>query len=309
MKFLVYGIGGVGGYFGGKLSRAGFEVSMIARGSHLEEIKKNGLKVESINGDFTTHPKIASDNPNELETPNLILMGVKSWQLKKAAISVLPVIDEKTMILPLQNGANNVEILREVFPEKQVLGGLCNIISFVKAPGIIKHASFEPRIIFGETDNAKTQRILELKKCFDKAEITNIISEDIQLEIWKKFLFITTISAIGGLTRVTIDRIRESEYLYDIMKKTAQEIIAVANARGIKLGKEDYKRTFELVQTQPKGSTASTQRDIMAGKPSELENFNGYIVKEGERLGISTPVNKFIYECLLPMEKQARKGT
>jgi len=308
MKFLVYGIGGVGGYFGGKLSQAGFHVSMIARGAHLKEIQKNGLQVESKNGDFTTHPKIATDNPEEAETPDVILMGVKSWQLKEAANSLLPVINADTMILPLQNGANNVEVLREVFPERQVLGGLCNIISFVKAPGIIKHASLEPKIIFGETEGSNSSRALELKKCFDKAEITNIISGDIQREIWRKFLFITTISAIGGLIRVTIDKIRESEYLYELMRKIALEILEVANAKGINLGQEDLENTFERIQNQPKGSTASTQRDIMEGKPSELENFNGYIVKEGERLGISTPVNRFIYECLLPMEKQARKG-
>ncbi|MGB8376317.1 MAG: ketopantoate reductase C-terminal domain-containing protein, partial [Salegentibacter sp.] len=179
---------------------------------------------------------------------------------------------------------------------------------FVEAPGKIKHPSFEPQITFGELDNAKSERILRVKNLLDEAEINNTIPEDIKLEIWKKFLYITTVSGIGGLTRVPIDKIRESEYLYDLMRKTAEEIKAVSNAKGIQLEKEHLEKAFEIVQNQPEGTTASTQRDIMAGKPSELENFNGYIVKEGQKLKVETPVNRFIYECLLPMEREARKS-
>ncbi|MGA9326525.1 MAG: ketopantoate reductase C-terminal domain-containing protein, partial [Salegentibacter sp.] len=157
-------------------------------------------------------------------------------------------------------------------------------------------------------NNEKTERILRVKELFDEAGINNTIPEDIKLEIWKKFLYITTVSGIGGLTRVPVDKIRESEYLYDLMQKTAEEIKAVANVKGIPLEKEHLKKAFQIVENQPEGTTASTQRDIMAGKPSELENFNGYIVKEGRKLNVETPVNHFIYECLLPMEREARKS-
>ena len=128
------------------------------------------------------------------------------------------------------------------------------------------------------------------------------------METWKKFLFIATISGLGGLTRVSIDKIRESEYLYELLQKTAQEIKLVANAKGIPLADEHLEKAFEIIQNQPTGTTASTQRDIMAGRPSELENFNGFIVKEAEKLGLATPVNKMIYECLLPMEMEARNN-
>ncbi|WP_286761013.1 ketopantoate reductase family protein [Salegentibacter sp. UBA1130] len=306
MKILIFGIGGVGGYFGAKLAQTGYDVTMIARGKHLEAIKKNGLVVESINGNFKVKPDLVTDNLAEVPTPDLVILGVKSWQIQEVANKLKPLISPETIVLPLQNGANNVEKLQEILPKKNILAGLCHIVSFVEKPGKIKHISFEPRITFGEIDNSNSERIQQLKKVLDKAEITNFIPENIQLEIWKKFLFITTISGLGGLTRVSIDKIRESEYLYELLQKTAQEIKLVANAKGIPLADEHLEKAFEIIQNQPTGTTASTQRDIMAGQPSELENFNGFIVKEAEKLGLVTPVNKMIYECLLPMESEAR---
>ena len=308
MEILVYGIGGVGGYFGGKLANAGFNVSMIARGEHLKAIQKHGLEVESINGNFKVKPKLATDTISEVPQPDLVILGVKSWQIPSVASELKSVIGENTLVLPLQNGANNYEKLLEILPKKSVLAGLCFIVSFIESPGKVKHASYDPKIVFGEIDNERSDRILKLKDIFDEAGIENTIPESIQLEIWKKFLFICTVSAIGGLTRVSIDKIRESEYLFDMMRKTAKEIIAVANAKKIPLSDKHLEMVFEIINAQPKGTTASTQRDIMKGKPSELENFNGYIVKQGEKLGIETPVNRFLYECLKPMEAEARSA-
>ncbi|MCG9971188.1 ketopantoate reductase family protein [Christiangramia crocea] len=308
MEILVYGIGGVGGYFGGKLAEAGLEVSMIARGEHLKAIRKHGLEVESINGDFKVRPKLATDDVSEVPEPDLVILGVKSWQVPAVAKELMSVIGENTLVLPLQNGANNMEKLLEVLPEKNVLAGLCFVVSFLEKPGKIKHIAFDPKITFGEIDNSRSTRIAKIKGIFDQAGITNTIPENIQLEIWKKFLFICTVSGIGGLTRVSIDKIRESEFLYDLMRKTAKEMKEVANAKGIPLTDKHIDMVFEIINSQPKGNTASTQRDIMQGKPSELENLNGYIVKEGEKYGIETPINRYIYECLKPMEAEARKS-
>lgn len=307
MKILVYGAGGVGGYFGARLAESGNKVSFIARGEHLRAIKKSGLQLESINGDITVHPELVTSDINEVETPDLILLGVKSWQLPEVASELKKIISRDTIVLPLQNGADNYEKLTEILPKNNVLAGLCFIVSYIERPGKIKHASFEPRIVFGEADNSRSERISMVSTLFSEAKIDYLNPENIQLEIWKKFLFICTISGIGGLTRVSIDKIRNSAYLLDLMKQTSAEIRSVANAKDIPLNDEHIEKAFQIIENQPKGTTASTQRDIMEGKPSEIENFNGYIVREGERLGIKTPVNKMIYECLKPMEEQARK--
>ncbi|WP_298526609.1 2-dehydropantoate 2-reductase [uncultured Christiangramia sp.] len=307
MKILVYGAGGVGGYFGARLAESGNKVSFIARGEHMRAIKESGLQLESINGDITVHPELVTSDIDEVETPDLILLGVKSWQLPEVASELKKNISKDTIVLPLQNGADNYEKLTEILPKENVLAGLCFIVSYIEKPGKIKHASFEPRIVFGEADNSQSERISMISNLFSEAKIDFLHPENIQLEIWKKFLFICTISGIGGLTRVSIDKIRNSSYLFDLMKQTSAEIRSVANAKDIPLNNEHIEKAFQIIENQPEGTTASTQRDIMEGKPSEIENFNGYIVREGERLGIKTPVNKMIYECLKPMEEQARK--
>ncbi len=306
MKILIYGAGGIGGYFSAKLAKAVNEVTIYARGAHLKAIQESGISVKSIHGDFKAIPKLATEDLSKVEQPDLIILGVKSWQIPSAAEKLKPLLKKDTMVLPLQNGANNVEMLLNVIPEENVLAGLCLIVSYISGPGEITHAGHEPKIIFGEKNNERTQRVLKLSEVFTKAEISNLVPEDITLEIWKKFLFITTISALGGLARVPLGEIRESDYLLDIMIKTGKEIITVANAKNIKLNKSHLDLVMETIANLDPKTTASTQRDILTGKPSELENFNGYIVKEANRLNIPTPVNQFIYECLKPMEKQAR---
>ncbi|MEH6407368.1 MAG: 2-dehydropantoate 2-reductase, partial [Leeuwenhoekiella sp.] len=275
MNILIYGIGGVGGYFGGKLAKTNHNVTFIARGAHLEAIKRNGLEVKSVNGNFTAIPDLATDDLTEITTPDLVILGVKSWQVSASAKALQPYLRPETVILPLQNGADNIEKLLKIVPKNQILGGLCRIISYVKEPGVIEHPAFEPIVIFGEIDNSKSERVLEIKKVFDEAGFTNKIADDIEAEIWKKFLFICTISGLGGLTRVPIGKIRESEYLYKVMQDTANEILAVAKARGINISETDVENTFKGINNQNPETTASTQRDITDGKPSELENFNG----------------------------------
>ena len=306
MNILIYGIGGVGGFFGAKLTNTENHITFFARGKHLKAIQENGLQIKSFQVDFTAVPDLATDDLKKIEKPDLVILGVKSWQITDTAKALKPYLKPETVVLPLQNGAANADKLVEVLPKENVIAGLCRIISFIEGPGVIKHPAFNPTITFGELDNSKTKRIENIKAIFDKAEINSSIAENIQAEIWKKFLFICTISGIGGLTRVPIGRIRESEYLYKIMKDTAQEILAIAQAKGVNINQEDVDKTFTGIDNQNPETTASTQRDIMEGKPSELENFNGYIVKQGLELGIPTPANKMIYECLLPMEKAVR---
>ena len=305
MNIVVIGAGGVGGYFGGKLAQAGFNVTFVVRGKTLEAIKTNGLQVKSITGDFVVHPKV-TDTISEIKNPDVIILGVKSWQVDAIARQLKPVITKHTIILPLQNGADNADRLRSILPKENVLAGLCKIVSKIEAPGIINHFVYEPEIVFGEYDNTTSERVKALKEVFDKAGFNNKISENIHLDIWKKFLFITTISGIGAITRSVFGVIREDEYLRQIVYQTANEIVAVANAKGIALTNDDIEMTLKVIDNLDYNTTASMQRDIMEGRPSELENFNGYIVKTGKELHITTLTNAFIYHCLLPMEKQAR---
>lgn len=307
MQIVVFGIGGVGGYFGGKLAKTNHKVTFIVRGQHMEAIKEQGLKVKSIYGDFIAMPNLVTEDIREIEAPDLVLVCTKSWQVEEVAHIIKPILKEDTMVLPLQNGADNADKLASVLGEKNVVGGLCRIISFREAPGVIHHKAFHPQVIFGELNNEKTARVEKLKKVFDEAGFDNLIADDIQAAIWKKFLFICTISGIGALTRAEMGEMRKNPFVMDVMHRTADEILKLAKAKGINITSEDVEAVFKGIENQDPHTTASMQRDIMEGKPSELEDFNGYVVREAKKLGMPVPVNEFIYNLLLPQEKLARR--
>jgi 2-dehydropantoate 2-reductase len=306
MKIVIIGAGGVGGYFGGKLAQSGNKVSFIVRGNTLRAISENGLQVKSINGDFRVYPN-ATNNFDAVKNADLIVLGIKSWQIIDVAKLIKPHLNANCMVLPLQNGADNVDKLVSILNQKNVIAGLCKIVSKIEAPGIINHFGYEPEIIFGELTNEVTERITKLKTIFDKANFSNTLSKDIHVDIWKKFLFITTISGIGALTRSVMGEIRENKYLRLKMMNTAKEILKIANKKGIALTRTDIEKTFITIDKLDYNTTSSLQRDIMEGKPSELNNFNGFIVDKGLELNVDTPVNSFIYNCLLPLENKARK--
>ncbi|PKV48381.1 ketopantoate reductase [Aquimarina sp. MAR_2010_214] len=307
MHTVIIGVGGVGGYFGGKISDSGQKVTLVARGEHLEVIKKNGLQVKSINGDFVTHPFHATDQIGTTEKADIVLICTKSWQVAEAAKLIKPILKEDTVIIPLQNGADNAEKVCSVVETKYVLGGLCKIYSKIEAPGIISHFGHQPEVVFGELDKSETERLQKVKKVFDKAGFNNAISKDIEVDIWSKFMFITAVSGIGALTRATIGEVYENPETHRILEQTATEIYNIGIAKGVSLPEDIVSRILAFIGKQPYDSTASMQRDIMEGRPSELDNFNGFIVKEGAKLGVLTPVNTFIYSCLQPMETKARK--
>ena len=305
MNIVVVGAGGVGGYFGGMLAKAGFDITFLVRGKTLEAIQANGLKVNSFMGDFEVHPEVTDDYKNQ-NAPDLVILSVKSWQIEAVAMQLKPIIDDKTMVLPLQNGADNADRLREILPHKNVLAGLCKIVSKIETPGVITHFEYEPEIVFGEYDNSKTERMQKLKETFDKAGFKSLWSENIHLDIWKKFLFIATASGMGAITRATFGVMREDENIRQLLYQTANEIMIVANAKGIALTNQHVEMAIAIIDRMEYNTTASMQRDFMEGRPSELQNFNGYIVEQGKQLHIATPINKFTYHSLLPMEKAVR---
>lgn len=307
MNIVIYGTGGVGGYFGGQLAKSGKHVTFIARGEHLKAIQKNGLQIKSTLGNFNVKVKATGSIDEVSENIDLVILGVKSWQVEEVAKNMIPIVGENTVVLPLQNGVDNSEKLMKYLPEKMIIGGLCKIVSKVEAPGIINHFAYEPEIIFGELNNIKSTRIQKIKKVFDDASIKNQIPDSIQVAVWKKFLFITTYSGIGALARSVVGEIRKDVFLKSIMTKTAQEIVHIAQQKGIGLTKTDVEKTMALIEALAYETTASMQRDIMEKKPSELYNFNGYIEQEGIKLGIATPMNSFIFHTLLPMEIKVRK--
>jgi 2-dehydropantoate 2-reductase len=166
MRIVIFGTGGVGGFFGGRMAQAGEDVTFIARGEHLRAIKANGLKVDSTEGDFVIYPAKATDDVNEVGETDLVILGVKAWQVPEAARAIKPIVGPNTTVLPLQNGVDAVSQLVAELDVDGVIGGLCRIVSFVVEPGHIRHAGFTPSIIIGELDNRRTDRITRIEEVF-----------------------------------------------------------------------------------------------------------------------------------------------
>ncbi len=309
MHIVVYGTGGVGGYFGIRLAQAGNKVTFIARGTHLKVMKEKGLRLKSYKGDAQLYPVNATDDISKITSPiDMVLVAVKAWQLAEVAKDIKQVLSGDTMVLPLLNGVTNHEVLCEVLPQENVLGGLCKIVSKIEEPGVIHHMSYEPMIIFGELNNKDTKRGRLLLEVLRKAGIKAYFSKNIIVDIWKKYLYITTVSAIGALTRSTIGEMLKVPQVKKMMRDTAEEIVSVAKAKGVKLPNDVIEKQFEIIENQPYDTTSSMQRDMMNSKPSELEAQNGTIVKLGQKLGVPTPVTHFIYYTLLPQEQRHRGG-
>ena len=306
MKTVIIGAGGVGGYFGGKLTKAGYDTSFLVRSKTLEAIQSNGLQVKSILGDFHVYPT-ATDSYDIIKKADLVILSVKSWQIEGIAHKIKTLLKPDAMVLPLQNGADNANRLAEILRSDQILAGLCRIVAKIESPGIIDHFGYEPEILFGEMDNSKSERVAKIHEIFTKSGFKNNISSDIQRDIWLKFLFISSISAMGALTRSVLGVMREDVFIREKLLKTAEEVVSVGIALGVQIGNDDIKNCFKIIDAIDYNTTMSLQRDMMEAKPSELENFNGYIVRQGDKLGIDTPVNDFIYYSLRPMEEKVRR--
>lgn len=309
MKWIVMGAGGVGGYFGGRLAQAGEEVWLVARGEHLDALRRDGLRVESVAGDFRLDSVHAVEDPSEAGEADVVLVAVKSWQTHDAARALRPVVGPGTVVASLQNGATAAEEIGAVVGTEHVLGGTCRLVAFLAGPGAVTHAGLEPTVVLGELDGRRTERARRVADALDGCQgVQAILSDDIQRDIWTKFLFIASVSGVGAAARVSLDRCRAVPETRALLESAMREVEAVARARGVALAQDVVDATLRFVDGLPEGATASMQRDIMDGRPSELESQNGTVVLLGRELGVPTPTHDALYAVLKPQEAVAREG-
>jgi 2-dehydropantoate 2-reductase len=235
MRIAIFGSGSVGGYFGGRLAQAGEDVVFIARGEHLKAMLKSGLRVDSVNGNFVVEPVQATDDPSAIGTVELVIVGVKAWQVPEAAEAMRPIIGPETVVLPLQNGLEAPEKLAEAIGGQHVLGGLCGLFCYVAGSGHIVHAGTDPFVKFGELDNQRSQRVERLLDMFKSAGVTAVIPPDIRVAMWMKFLTITAWSGMGAVTRAPAGIWRSLPQTRRMAEQSLQEIIAVAAAHDVAL--------------------------------------------------------------------------
>ena len=305
MRIAIVGVGAVGGYFGGRLAQAGEEVAFVARGATLDALRERGLVVDSIAGDFVIEPVRASDDAATFGTVDAVLFGVKAWQVEQAARSALPLFGAETFAVPLQNGVEAPELLASVVGRERVLGGLCKIFAQIEAPGHITHLGVEPSIDFGELDGRSSARAERLLNAFERAGVKARVRADIAVGMWEKLMMIVPTSAVGAATRVKLGELREIAESRALVAGSMQEIWHLARARGVAVRDEAVERTLSFIDGLPYETTASMQRDIMAGRRSELEAQSGAVVRLANEAGVEVPINRFLYATLLPAEHKA----
>ncbi len=302
MRIVIFGAGGVGGYFGGLLAKRGHSVTLIARGEHLRSIQSGGLHVISPAGNFHIHRINATDNPVSIGYVDAVIVAVKGWQLKEAAEQIRPMLGPESMVLPLLNGVDAPALLAAELGADRVLGGLCGIMSLIDSPGVIRHVDYDPFITLGEPNGKLTARAKELASVLSDADINTTLSDNITRAMWNKFLYIAPTSGVTSVARVPIDVVRDVPETRALLEAAVREVIAVGSAVGQSFVEEDFDRVMEIVDSTPVGGTTSMQRDIQKGNRAEVETQTGTVVRYAQRTGIAVPVNQSIYAALLPQQ-------
>ncbi|MDB4948390.1 MAG: 2-dehydropantoate 2-reductase [Gemmatimonadetes bacterium] len=305
MRIAIYGTGAVGGYFGARLAQSGHDVWFIARGEHLRAIRDGGLAVESVRGDFVVHPAQATDEPSTIGPVDAVLLGVKSWQVREACAAAAGMLGPETAVVTLQNGVEAPHHAAAAVGRERVLAGLVKVFAQVAGPGRIRHTGPE-RIAFAEWDNAPSERVRRLRSALAEAGVTVDAPTDIWAALWEKFLFVVPMGGIGAVARAPVGAIRGVPETRAMLEAAMREILGVAHAHGVALPADVVDRTMAFVDTLPAAGTSSLQRDIAAGRPSELEAWSGAVARLGREAGVGTPVHAFIHHALLPLERRAR---
>ena len=306
MRIAVVGSGGVGAYFGGRLAQAGEDIIFMARGAHLAAIRASGLRVESADGDFTIQPAQATDDPTALGPVDAVLLAVKGWQTPEAIETIRPLMGADTFIAPLLNGVEAPDQLAAAFGAQHVVGGLCGLFSSVVAPGHIRNMMARPFITFGELDNTSSERVERLRDVFSRVGVQATVSADIRAALWEKLLFVGPFGSVGAVTRAPVGVMRSLPETRAMLEGAMAEIALTAQANSAHVAADGIAKAFALIDGSPEQATASMQRDIMAGRPSELESQVGVIVRLARAADIEVPIHATLYAGLLPQERRAR---
>jgi 2-dehydropantoate 2-reductase len=307
MKIAVMGSGGVGGYYGGLLARAGHDATFIARGAHLEALRANGLQVKSVHGDFDVPSTQATDDPAEVGPVDPVLVCVKTPDTAAVAHAIKPLVGPDTIVVSLQNGIDAAERFGEVVGVEHVLAGATWVSSAIATPGVIRQLSTFRRIVVGELDGRVTPRARSVVEAFKDTGVTVELSTDIRRVLWTKFVFISAISGVGSLTRLEIGEYRAVPETRSLLTNLMREVEALARANGVALDSDVVEGGLSIVDNAEPNIKPSMQRDVEAGRPSELEALIGVIGRQGRELGVPTPTADLVYAALLPRELKARK--
>lgn len=301
MRIAIFGTGAVGGYFGGRLSAAGEDVSFIARGKHLEVLRHDGLHIVSPKGD--AHVRVpATSDPAAIGPVDVVLFTVKMYDVDEAAARMAPLMGPDTVVITLQNGVEAPDMVARHVGARHVAGGVAYVVASVDAPGHIHHTVAD-RLVFGELDGRTSARLEAFKAAGERAGFVADLSTHIETDLWVKFVRLGTWSGMTAVTRSPMGVLRADPDLMAMMDAALDEAIAVGRARGITFPDDLVSGTQHLVQTFPPESKSSLLVDLEHGRRLELPWLSGAISRMGQELGVPTPNHTFIAKVLKPHQQ------
>ncbi len=304
MNFLIIGAGGVGGFFGASLYASGERVQFLARGKHFNAIQNSGLTVTSPGATITIPASYFTNNPDDLLPADVVLFCVKSYDTETAAQQIASIVRANTILISLQNGLENELAIQRVLGKGNVFGGVAYVSAAISSRGVITETGGPRKIVFGPLNGKIEQRSEDILASFKQASIQAELSQQIETELWRKFVFIT---AVGGLTAMTrlnlgelISTLESRQLLHDAMNETT----AVARAKGVQLPANLTEHFMETISRFNPNTYSSLHHDLTHEKPLEIDALSGTVVRLGKELGILTPIHQTIYASLLPFHQR-----
>lgn len=299
MHIIIVGAGGVGGYFGAKLARAGESVTLIARGVHLAAIQRDGLRVRSaIEGEYSVEVDAVEDAHGRAPA-DAALLCVKSFHTEAALEQLKPVVGPDTPVLTLQNGVEAVDKIDAAFGAGHALGGAAYVFAAIEAPGVIAHR-FAGRIALGELDGRATPRAERLRDAFARAGVPVELSSNIRRVMWEKYLFICAQAGMTALTRVPSGVLRANPTTWRMYRMILEELAAIASRMNVGLAPDIVATSMKAADALGPETYSSLHHDLVSGRRLELEALHGHAVRLGERLGVPTPMTFAVYAALQP---------
>lgn len=294
MKIVIFGSGGVGGYFGARLAEAGEQVVFVARGDHLATINRDGLRVESPLGDLHLKDVVATDDIASIGPVDVIILTVKLWSTADALEQMKSIVDPGTFILSLQNGVGAGRMIAEAFGERAPIGGLAYISAHIERPGVIRHIGRNAHLTFGELDGSVSDRTRDLSALFDRAGITATLSDAITRKIWEKFVFLSALSGLCALTREPVGKIIWGTQSRQVLRSLLREAHAVGRSMDVPLAADFVEQQLTFCEQLPEQMEPSMLFDLRHGHRLELDWLTGDVVRMADESGIEVPASKTV---------------
>jgi 2-dehydropantoate 2-reductase len=291
LRFAILGAGGVGGYYGGELARAGYGVALLARGAHLDAIRARGLEVRTPEGAFSVRLD-ATDDPAALGAADVAVVAVKTYSLAEVVPAARLLAERGAAVLPFLNGVEAAErLVAGGVPEGAVLGGLTQVSVAKVAPGVVERKSPFRNVVVGELGGGASARAGRIAQAFLDAGVSARVSVEIIADLWRKFAFIAPMAAACGLARAPIGSVRDAPYGRLLLERAVREVVAVARARGVLASADEAAKILAFIEALPAAMKPSFLLDLEGGGPTELDDLSGAVARLGREAGVETPVH------------------